>query len=243
METFMRIVAPALVSALLAAAPLSASPLTFFDGFEGETAGGSILNYAGFANWTVSDGTVDLVRSGQFNITCRTGNYCVDLDGSTSNAGKLMLNFPIAFAAGETVALEFWLSGNQRNGAIDNQQVWFDFAGPTNLASAVWTNGGVDTVYGPLVGVVSFGWNVSLPGNSPFLRYGVTFTAAQAGSATLLFDDWRAGNDNVGLILDDVSIRVDPRAGVVPEPATWAMLIAGFGLVGAAMRRRSPASA
>jgi hypothetical protein len=29
-----------------------------------------------------------------------------------------------------------------------------------------------------------------------------------------------------------------PGSGVVPEPATWAMLIAGFGLVGAAMRRR-----
>ena len=28
------------------------------------------------------------------------------------------------------------------------------------------------------------------------------------------------------------------NAGAVPEPATWAMLIAGFGLVGAAMRRR-----
>lgn len=28
------------------------------------------------------------------------------------------------------------------------------------------------------------------------------------------------------------------QGGVVPEPASWAMLIAGFGLVGAAMRRR-----
>jgi len=27
-------------------------------------------------------------------------------------------------------------------------------------------------------------------------------------------------------------------SGVVPEPAGWAMLIAGFGLTGAAMRRR-----
>ena len=26
--------------------------------------------------------------------------------------------------------------------------------------------------------------------------------------------------------------------GVVPEPATWAMMIAGFGLTGAAIRRR-----
>ncbi len=31
--------------------------------------------------------------------------------------------------------------------------------------------------------------------------------------------------------------------GAVPEPASWAMLIAGFGLVGAAMRRRTIATA
>lgn len=31
--------------------------------------------------------------------------------------------------------------------------------------------------------------------------------------------------------------------GVVPEPATWAMMIAGFGLIGAAARRRRMASA
>ncbi len=32
---------------------------------------------------------------------------------------------------------------------------------------------------------------------------------------------------------------VSAVAGAVPEPATWAMMIAGFGLVGAAMRRRA----
>ncbi len=34
------------------------------------------------------------------------------------------------------------------------------------------------------------------------------------------------------------SIIVPPPGGVVPEPATWAMLITGFGLVGHALRRR-----
>ena len=32
------------------------------------------------------------------------------------------------------------------------------------------------------------------------------------------------------------------RAGAVPEPATWAMMIAGFGMVGFAMRRSQKVS-
>ncbi len=40
--------------------------------------------------------------------------------------------------------------------------------------------------------------------------------------------------------LDGISFNVapPPPVGGVPEPASWALLIAGFGLVGAAMRRR-----
>ncbi|MEG3125743.1 PEPxxWA-CTERM sorting domain-containing protein [Sphingomonas sp. GB1N7] len=30
----------------------------------------------------------------------------------------------------------------------------------------------------------------------------------------------------------------DPSSGAVPEPATWGMIIVGFGLTGAAIRRR-----
>lgn len=51
-----------------------------------------------------------------------------------------------------------------------------------------------------------------------------------------------SNNDNIFF----AAIRVSGRAGVnepaptnpVPEPATWAMMISGFGLVGASMRRR-----
>ena len=42
-----------------------------------------------------------------------------------------------------------------------------------------------------------------------------------------------------GAVIGDTPI---PNPGV-PEPATWAMLIAGFGLVGATMRRRRAAIA
>jgi hypothetical protein len=36
-------------------------------------------------------------------------------------------------------------------------------------------------------------------------------------------------------------IRVGPAVAPIPEPATWAMMLGGFGLIGAASRRRSRA--
>ncbi len=71
-----------------------------------------------------------------------------------------------------------------------------------------------------------------------------TYTIPVAGEYTLLFGASNFGDAIVdtglafsGIVLDGVVI--DPP--VVPEPATWAMMIAGFGLVGAAMRRRAMA--
>ena len=46
------------------------------------------------------------------------------------------------------------------------------------------------------------------------------------------------GND---FALDDMSFS--GAAGAVPEPATWALMIGGFGLAGAALRRRRVAAA
>ena len=36
-----------------------------------------------------------------------------------------------------------------------------------------------------------------------------------------------------------ITLDIKGSTGAVPEPAAWAMMLAGFGLVGAAMRRRS----
>ena len=53
--------------------------------------------------------------------------------------------------------------------------------------------------------------------------------AVQANVATFGGD----GNDYTG------NFRIQSAAGAVPEPATWAMMLSGFGLVGASMRRRA----
>ena len=54
------------------------------------------------------------------------------------------------------------------------------------------------------------------------------------------FEDILGGGDRD---YDDLKfVFVNVGGGVVPEPATWAMLIAGFGLVGFAARRRKAAA-
>lgn len=51
---------------------------------------------------------------------------------------------------------------------------------------------------------------------------------------------WGPSGYNAGL--DNISFSYK-NAGAVPEPATWAMMILGFGLVGASLRRRQMLSA
>jgi hypothetical protein len=50
-------------------------------------------------------------------------------------------------------------------------------------------------------------------------------------SSSLSFD--HAGGDNLGLILDNVNVSA------VPEPSTYALLLAGLGLIGFSVRRRT----
>lgn len=71
-----------------------------------------------------------------------------------------------------------------------------------------------------------------------------SFTLNFSGAANeIAFDDFLMKYQSVA-VLDDSSTRVpgalhvDPGTPAVPEPATWAMLVLGFGLVGAGMRRR-----
>ena len=45
------------------------------------------------------------------------------------------------------------------------------------------------------------------------------------------------------IVFDDVTFgSVTPGGGAVPEPATWAFMILGFGAIGGAMRRQRKAN-
>ena len=92
---------------ILAISALCFAPVSFaatidslYDSFEGEGQASSVLNYNSFVNWDVSNGTVDLIKNGnQWGIVCSVGSFCVDLDGSTGDAG--ILSSKNGFSAGK----------------------------------------------------------------------------------------------------------------------------------------------
>jgi hypothetical protein len=61
---------------------------------------------------------------------------------------------------------------------------------------------------------------------------------ASSGSTELAFAFY---NEPSYFLLDNISLTAD--SGAIPEPASWALMIAGFGLVGSTLRRRRPQAA
>jgi len=212
--------------------------VVYSNDFNSENGGNTALNYNGFNGLTVTNGTVDLVKSGDFGIGCAGGSgACVDLDGSTNDAGLVSSN-SYAFNAGDHVALSLLFSGNQRNAPPpDSFTMRFDFSGPVS-----GNFGYMSTVFGNSTAAFTNQTSLTLTvsniqPNFAFADLTFFFDPTNGGSTTFALQD--AGNDNIGVVIDNLSLSVD----AVPEPATWAMMLAGFGLAGIAVRRRRPAVA
>lgn len=98
----------------------------------------------------------------------------------------------------------------------------------TDAAFAMVSNGSSYLFEALLANAVVDSFNAAIMSNSPNNFYGFT---------GLSFDSIRFTNlDGDFWLVDNVQI-----GSLVPEPASWAMMIAGFGLMGVAMRRRAKA--
>ena len=101
----------------------------------------------------------------------------------------------------------------------------------------------------------SFAGNGLLNGNWSLAGFDVNYIAVKAGNQFMLYSlaqigssgSWSTagllnpnGNKHPQLGLSHLAFFGTPKAvtGAVPEPASWAMMLGGFGLVGAALRNR-----
>lgn len=108
--------------------------------------------------------------------------------------------------------------------------------------------GGPVTINNVNLGSNSAFYRNNSPGPYPIELDGLTtvLTASASGlmvgsqySLTFnIFDTGDSGYDSAVFIQGGTIGTVPVPPGAVPEPATWAMMIGGFGLAGAAMRRR-----
>jgi hypothetical protein len=180
----------------------NATPV-FYDDFNAENGGNEQLDYNQFQNWTVTDGTVDLIGSGNWNWFYSTNGLYVDLDGSERDAGVMTTTLSLQAGA---YKLYFDLAGNQRNNANEQTEM------------VVTTNGQGTTLANN---------TYSLSRNDPFQTYMQEFVIAQDMNVEISFG--AQGGDNIGMLLDNVRVDPVPEPGTI---VLLGLGLAGLGAMG-----------
>lgn len=188
---------------LLAAAVAQCAVLTLPSGFEGDALQ---LNVGGPLSdgWTVTP-TIDVVGPGSHINTCANGSQrCLDMTGTSGSSGSIF-GF-VTLVANQQYTVSFWLSGSQRN------------LGFNTLS---------DTVEASVNGVIT---SYTMAWDAPWQQFSVSTIADPTGVVQISFAG--LGDDNVGLLLDDVSIQG------TPEPATYALCGTALILLAGIRRKR-----
>lgn len=226
-------------AALLMAAPATAANLVVNGDFEAGNSGfTSGLIYAAPAPSVLTPEGLYTVDTNAFNVhpswasfgdhSSGTGKYLI-VNGSTAPSTTVWQSGPFAVLSGTNYFFEAFAAeiccNSTYSGSNFAANLTFEV---TDNNSNVVTLGTFDTTGqtpGDWVGLTN-SWNSG--------------TATSVNLKILNSSVAASGND---FAIDDVNFSTSSIVPGVPEPATWAMLIAGFGLIGAVMRRRSHALA
>lgn len=161
--------------------------------------------------------------------TANTGNYTLFLSspnpGDYLNPNSENISFTVANGISRVLLTgEGYFPGNSLN-SDPSYNLTLDFDGGQSLT-----------------GLYTVATN-SFSGGSSIMSGGRTFSLLEFSFTRNLAD---VVSPNVAVPGGDPNdyngnFRISSVAGAVPEPASWALMIAGFGMTGAAMRRRASA--
>jgi hypothetical protein len=139
-------------------------------------------------------------------------------------------------------ALTLTYTGEQwRNGGA-NETLAFEYSlNATSMNDGTWK----DVTELNFKAPITSGSDRALNGNDAANRRTLTYTfadlaLAQGDTFAIRWIDRDASGTDDALAIDDFSLVASVAA--VPEPASWAMMLAGFGFAGAALRRRRAAT-
>ena len=233
------IAATALTASLGWAASAAAGSYTSYTSV---LAGGTLIDFEGLADGTLVDTQYAGVTFGQtpggrpqidqfpwlFGYGASSGDHV--LTGSTEggNSFPTIAGITATFASGHN-AVEFFFSDTAQLGAYP---IVFYGAGGSVLGSLSLLNDGSGLPPGYAGGIFP------PPGTSPLPGLFVGFTSAGNDIFGIGIGPGAATNDSYAI--DD--LRFTSSRGV-PEPATWGLMILGFGAAGATLRRRRNAIA
>ena len=160
------------------------------------------------SGWTITNGSVDIIGSGGSYDFLPGNGSYVDLDGGSAHSGKL--SHTLSLLAGHTYTLSFDLAGSHR--------------GTTEI---------VDVKFGTTME------HSTLSSNDGFSHHTMNFTPLISGSYSFDYQNNEFGafigngdGNFIGALLDNVAVTS------VPEPESYAMFMAGLGVMGFIARRR-----
>lgn len=146
--------------------------------------------------------------------------------------------------AGVIVADSGWQSDTLTGAGSPTAQSPWTFTTASSALLSVsdgFVTGDTYTLSGDLTGTTTFfaglASDVQASGSfgSEWLSSSYSKIAVAVGPGTYTFSITGPGQ---GGIPAGLGVRLDSVRGAVPEPATWAMMLLGFGAIGASMRRR-----
>jgi hypothetical protein len=225
----------ALGTLIFASAPGQAANLLTNGGFEQPDIGGYLYLNPGsttITGWTVgaqvgsAAGTqvqfTDNSAFASYGVVGSEGGQFLDLTGGVGRGGGVVSD---GFAT---------LAGTQYSVAFDVGAFFVRGAGSYGDAT-------IDLfIDGALVQSFTNVMSLSTVG-SDWERKVYSFTGTGAAMTIGLYSSLSTSSSNLGVGLDNVVVEQlasPPISGAVPEPASWALMIAGLGVAGAALRRR-----